>query len=59
MNAEMLMVTLGKPTLGPTRPVSLYLRLLCKCHGVFTEASGHLQLHGIQPKVGSFASAGT
>lgn len=58
MDGEMLMMTLGKPTLGPARPVSLCLRLLRKCHGVVTEASSHLQLHGIQPKVGSFASAG-
>lgn len=57
MGAEMLMMTLGKSSLGPTRPISLCLRLLCKCHSAIAEASSHLQLRGIEPKVRSFASA--
>lgn len=57
MGAEMLMITLGKSSLGPTRPVSLCLKLLCKCHGATAEASSHLQLCGIKPKVRSFGSA--
>ena len=57
MGAEMLMMTLGKLSLGPTRPISLCLRLLCKCHGAIAEASSHLQLRRTEPKVRSFASA--
>lgn len=57
MGAEMPMITLGKSSLGPTRPISLCLKLLCKCQGASAEASSHLQLRGIKPKVRSFGSA--
>ncbi|RMC05105.1 hypothetical protein DUI87_18287 [Hirundo rustica rustica] len=50
IGAEMLMITLGKSSLGPTRRISLCLKLLCKCQGATAEASSHLQLCGIKPK---------
>lgn len=57
MSAEMFMMTSGKLSPGLTRPISFCLRLLCKCHSAIAEASSHLQLYGIKPKVRSFATA--
>lgn len=57
MDAEKFMMTLGKPSLGPTRHISLRLRVLCKCHSALAEASSHQQWCGSEPKARSLASA--
>lgn len=49
----------SRQTQPRSRPITLCLRLLWKCHGTIAKASGHLQSHDIQPKVRSFASAWT